>query len=179
MFTIIFAKPIILLLSGKGYDGAIIPMQIVMPLILIIGYEQILVIQTLMPLKYDKAILINSIVGACIGILLNILLVSNYKSIGSALVWFVSELSILLTAQYFVWKIIKIKFPLKYLFKNIIDNIPLFAFMLLIYQINKSSIPNMLIGCTIMLIYSIILQYFILKNSIFINLTNKITKKFF
>lgn len=179
MFTIIFAKPIILLLSGKGYDGAIIPMQIVMPLILIIGYEQILVIHTLMPLKYDKAILINSIVGACIGILLNILLVSNYKSIGSALVWFVSELSILLTAQYFVWKIIKIKFPLKYLFKNIIDNIPLFAFMLLIYQINKSSIPNMLIGCTIMLIYSIILQYFILKNSIFINLTNKITKKFF
>ena len=68
-FTMIFAKPIILLLSGKGYDGAITPMQIVMPLILIIGYEQILVIQTLMPLKYDKAILINSIVGACIGIL--------------------------------------------------------------------------------------------------------------
>lgn len=175
-FTMIFAKPIILLLSGKGYDGAITPMQIVMPLILIIGYEQILVIQTLMPLKYDKAILINSIVGACIGILLNILLVSKYKSVGSAFVWFISELSVLFTAQYFVWKKIKIKFPFKYFFKNIIDNIPLLALMLLIYLMDQNSIINMFIGCAIMLIYSIVVQYFILKNSIFINLINKVIR---
>lgn len=176
-FTMIFAKPIILLLSGKGYDGAITPMQIVMPLILIIGYEQILVIQTLMPLKYDKAILINSIVGACIGILLNILLVSKYKSVGSAFVWFISELSVLFTAQYFVWKKIKIKFPFKYFFKNIIDNIPLLALMLLIYLMDQNSIINMFIGCAIMLIYSIVVQYFILKNSIFINLINKVIRR--
>lgn len=176
-FTMIFAKPIILLLSGKGYDGAITLMQIVMPLILIIGYEQILVIQTLMPLKYDKAILINSIVGACIGILLNILLVSKYKSVGSAFVWFISELSVLFTAQYFVWKKIKIKFPFKYFFKNIIDNIPLLALMLLIYLMDQNSIINMFIGCAIMLIYSIVVQYFILKNSIFINLINKVIRR--
>lgn len=176
-FTMIFAKPIILLLSGKGYDGAITPMQIVMPLILIIGYEQILVIQTLMPLKYDKAILINSIVGACIGILLNILLVSKYKSVGSAFVWFISELSVLFTAQYFVWKKNKIKFPFKYFFKNIIDNIPLLALMLLIYLMDQNSIINMFIGCAIMLIYSIVVQYFILKNSIFINLINKVIRR--
>lgn len=176
-FTMIFAKPIILLLSGKGYDGAITPMQIVMPLILIIGYEQILVIQTLMPLKYDKAILINSIVGACIGILLNILLVSKYQSVGSAFVWFISELSVLFTAQYFVWKKIKIKFPFKYFFKNIIDNIPLLALMLLIYLMDQNSIINMFIGCAIMLIYSIVVQYFILKNSIFINLINKVIRR--
>ena len=50
-----------------------------MPLILIIGYEQIIVIQILMPLKRDKAIFINSIIGASVGILLNILLVAFFK----------------------------------------------------------------------------------------------------
>lgn len=179
MFTIIFAKPIILLLSGKGYDGAVIPMQIVMPLILIIGYEQILVIQTLMPLKKDKAIFINSIVGACIGILFNMLLVSSYKSIGSACVWLLSELSVLVMAQYFVKKYININFPILYLLKNIIYNIPSIILILLICDLSKNSLINMLIGGIIMMLYSIILQYFFIRNTIFINIINKVLRKIF
>lgn len=177
IFTIIFAKTIILLLSGKGYEGAIIPMQIVMPLVLIIGYEQILIIQTLMPLKKDTAIFISSVIGACVGILFNIILVLKYRSIGSALVWFISELSVMITAQVFVKKYINIKFPFKYLLKNIFYNIPLIALMLLAYNIMNNSVINMFIGGLTMLVYSILLQYFIIKNSIFINLTNKIIRK--
>lgn len=109
----IYAPEIIRIISGKGYEGAIIPMRIIMPLIFIIGYEQILVIQTLMPLKKDKAIFINSIIGATVGIILNVLLVPNYKSVGSSVVWLCSELSVFGSAQYFVIKYTKISFPIK------------------------------------------------------------------
>lgn len=109
----IYAPEIIRIISGKGYEGAIIPMRIIMPLVFIIGYEQILVIQTLMPLKRDKAIFINSVIGATVGILLNIILVPLYKSIGSSIVWFCSEISVFLSAQYFVVKYVKIGFPYK------------------------------------------------------------------
>lgn len=51
IFTIVFAPAIINIIAGKGYEGAILPMRIMMPLMLIIGYEQILIIQALMPLK--------------------------------------------------------------------------------------------------------------------------------
>ena len=177
IFTFIFSSEIILLISGNGYEGAIIPMQIVMPLVLIIGYEQILIIQVLMPLGKDKPILINSIVGASVGILSNILLVPLLKSIGSSLVWLISELSVLNSAQYFISKNIKIGFPLKLLIKSIIFHIPLALFLFLISDIDFLNMTlRMFLGFIIMVIYCFILQYNILKNSTFKNLIIKITK---
>lgn len=175
-FTIIFAHSIILLLSGKGYEGAILPMQIVMPLIIIIGYEQILIIQILMPLKKDKAILINSIIGAIVGIVFNILLVSQYKSIGSACVWLVSELSVLIMSQYFVNRYLNIKFPVLLLLKNLIYNAPL-AVLLYVIFINYNSFVVLILAALFMIIYSSVLQYTILKNEIFVDIADKMFKK--
>ena len=175
LFSTIFSQQIIQIISGKGYEGAIIPMQIVMPLMLIIGYEQIIVIQTLMPLRKDKIILINSIIGASIGIIFNVLLVSEYKSIGSAITWVCSEVSVLIIAQYFVQKYIQIKFPIYAITKNIIYNIPLGVCL---YFMSKTlSTPINIIGAGILFIlYSIILQVFILKNENFTNIFKKLLK---
>lgn len=174
-FCIIFADKIILLISGEGYEGAIIPMQIVIPLILIIGYEQILVIQILMPLKKDKYILINSIIGASIGLLSNILFVGTYKSVGSSLVWLISELSVFISAQYFVWKSVKINFPFIIFFKAIIYNLPLGIILYIIYSFNGISPILMLFYSILVLIfYSLFLQYYIIKNPILINLVTVI-----
>lgn len=54
LIGVLCAPDIIMIISGVGYEGAIIPMRIVMPLILIIGYEQIIIMQILMPLKRIK-----------------------------------------------------------------------------------------------------------------------------
>ena len=94
--TEISAPWIVRIIAGPGYEGAILPMRMVMPLVLIIGLEQILVIQTLMPLKKDRTILVNSIIGAVLGLLLNVILVPKLLSAGSALVWIICEFTILL-----------------------------------------------------------------------------------
>lgn len=93
VFTMVYAPQIIRIIAGPGYETAITPMRIVMPLILIIGIEQILVLQILMPFKADKAILINSVVGALAGICGNIIMVPFLKSEGSAVVSLVSYAS--------------------------------------------------------------------------------------
>lgn len=99
-----------------------------MPLIFIIGYEQILVIQTLMPLKKDRAIFINSVIGATIGVVLNILLVPIFKSVGSSIVWLCSELAVFTSAQLFVIKYTGIGFPLKKLtYFSLISILPVFV----------------------------------------------------
>lgn len=64
-----------------------------------------------MPLKKDKAILTNSILGASVGLLLNICLVKHLQSVGSAIVWVCSEFTVLLMAQYYVKKYKGITFP--------------------------------------------------------------------
>lgn len=101
IFSIYFAPEIIYFISGYGYEGAITPMRMVMPLVLIIGLEQILIIQLLMPLRNDKAIFMNSIIGAIVGIIANVIFVPIWAAKGSAIVWLLAEISVLLSASYF------------------------------------------------------------------------------
>lgn len=97
----LFAPLIINIISGPGYDGAILPLRIIAPLVLIIGLEQILITQSLMPMGKDNAVLINSIIGAFVGLSANLLLVPQLASVGSAVVWLVSEIAVMLSAMYF------------------------------------------------------------------------------
>lgn len=163
-FSIVFAPQIIGIISGSGYEGAILPMRIAMPLMLIIGYEQILVIQTLMPLKKDKAILINSAVGAVSGLILNIAIVPYLQSVGSAIVWFFSECTVLLSAQCFVTKYIGLKFPFSLFFKNIASYVPLLIFIVPIYIYIDNMIISFVLGASVMCLYSYILNIHILHN---------------
>lgn len=179
IFSTIMAPDIIQIIAGKGYEGAIIPMRIVMPLMLIIGYEQILIVQTLMPLRKDKSILYNSILGAITAILMNILLVSTYKSIGSSIVWIISELVVLVASQYFVNKYINISFPTKLLLKNILYHIPLLVGIYIIHLVHLNEFVSISIGGVITFIYCFILQIFILKNEIILTLHHKMIKNIF
>ncbi len=177
IISTIMAPEIIHIIAGKGYEGAITPMRIVMPLMLIIGYEQILIIQTLMPLKKDKAIFYNSILGATIGISMNLLLVSTYKSIGSSIVWLTSELSVLIIAQYFTYKYINLIFPYKLLLKNILYHIPLTICIYIIHLFNYNEIIMLILGGVTTFVYCLIIQLVFLKNDIILQLYNKVVSQ--
>lgn len=106
-----FMAPFIInVIAGPGYEGAILPLRIIAPLMLIIGIEQILITQSLMPMGKDKPVLINSILGASVGVLANIILVPYLASIGSAIVWVISEIVVMISAFFFFtreWRKIK------------------------------------------------------------------------
>ena len=85
------APHIVRIVAGVGYEGAIFPMRLVMPLMFVICYEQVLVVQILSPMKKDAAIFRNSMIGASVGIIFNIILVSHFASSGTAIVWILSE----------------------------------------------------------------------------------------
>ena len=178
LFSEIFASEIINLISGKGYEGALVPMRIVLPLMLIIGYEQILIIQTLMPMKKDKAVFINSIVGAVVGVLANIILVSQYKAVGSSIVWLLAEVSVLISAQYFVSKYIEIPFPVMTLIKNIIFDIPFLIIIVFLHKLNYiSEVCKLILAFVLMIGNIVIVQKYLIKNTIFISLIDKIVNK--
>ena len=125
IFTMLYAPEIIYLISGEGYEGAYLPARIIMPLILIIGYEQVLVIQILMPTKQDRAILTNSIIGASAGIIANLILVKHLQSTGSAVVWLLSEITVFISALYAVKKILALNIPITHIAKIFIWYIPI------------------------------------------------------
>lgn len=88
---IILAPQIIRVLSGLGYEGAVIPMRIIFPAAVAVGIAQVLAIQVLMPMKQDKVLLTTSILGAIVSLVINITIVPQMQSIGSAIVTLVAE----------------------------------------------------------------------------------------
>lgn len=159
IFTIIYAPTIINIIVGKGFEGAVLPMRIMMPLMLIIGYEQILIVQTLMPLNKDKDVLRNSIYGAIVGVIFNIVLVSYFASVGSSIVWLLSETAVLCSGQYYVYKYVGLRFPWKTLYKQIFYYLPLALILLYIASYHNDLIS---FSCAILLTFG----YFVLLNTV-------------
>lgn len=177
VFTEINTESIIAIISGKGYDGAIVPMQIVMPLLLIVGVEQILIEQILMPMKKDRVVTINAVVGAVLGVSLNLLLVPRFNSIGSACVVVVSEFAIFMLAVFEVKKYLNINFPLGTCLKQIVLYIPLVIIEWLVVCFTPNYIVGFFINGIIFCIYFIIVQQYIVKTVDIRNIIKSIVRK--
>ena len=122
--SMIMAPQIVYILSGPGYEGAILPMRIIMPAAFAVGVAQVLAIQVLMPMNKDKVLLIASIIGAVVSLLINLLVVPSVKSVGSAVVLLCSEMGV--TGMY-VWYVLSqelILIPIKAIGKNVLFSLP-------------------------------------------------------
>lgn len=98
-----FTPEVVMLLSGPGYEGAVAPLRIMMPFIAVLGIEQLITVQTLLPMRREKAILCIAFCGAATAILLNLLLVPSLGAIGSAWTWAAAETVILIAASVFLF----------------------------------------------------------------------------
>ncbi len=135
VYACLCAPEIVRIFAGAGYEGAYVPARIMMPLILVVGLEQIYVIQILMPNKRDRSIFVNSCVGATVGVLLNVLLVSRLQAVGSAIVWITSEAAVLVVASWFANRDDGIAFPWEKLFREVLAYLPLAILSIVLYKL--------------------------------------------
>lgn len=85
LYFIFFAKEGIFFLSGDAYEGSILPMQIIMPTLILIGYTNIMGIQMLVPLGREKVVLYSEITGAIVDLILNYMLIPELGAAGAAI----------------------------------------------------------------------------------------------
>ena len=99
VYFMIYAREGILLLSGGAFLEAVVPMQIIMPTVLMIGITNVLGIQMLVPLGREKTVLYSEIAGALVDLVLNALLIPAYGPSGAAIGTLVAEAAVL-AVQY-------------------------------------------------------------------------------
>ena len=103
LYFMIYAREGIFFLSGKAYEGAIIPMQIIMPTLVLIGITNVTGIQMMVPIGKEKQVLYSEIVGAVVDLILNVIFIPQYGAAGAALGTLVAEISVL------VWQCVAIR----------------------------------------------------------------------
>ena len=99
LYFIFFAREGIFLLAGSAYEGSIIPMQIIMPTLLLVGITNILGIQVLVPLGREKVVLQSEIAGAITDVVLNAMLIPKFTAAGAAFGTLSAEIVVLIV-QY-------------------------------------------------------------------------------
>lgn len=175
IFTFFMSQQIILIIAGQGYEGAILPLKIMSPLIFIIGYEQILVMQALMPMKRDTVILRNSMIGAAVALSLNFLLVSNIESLGSAICWLSSEMTILLLSQHCISHTIGLRFPFKTLTKTVALNVGLIPILLATLYFFRGNVwLQCIVGGLLTVAYTAFIQIKVVKEPVIISLVDSV-----
>lgn len=91
VYFIYFAKEGIYFLSGSAYESAVVPMQLIMPTLLLIGITNILGIQMLIPMGKEKVVLYSEIWGAVVDVIINAILIPKYAFAGAAIGTLIAE----------------------------------------------------------------------------------------
>lgn len=161
----IFADSIILLFSGHGYEGAIIPMKILMMLVIINSINQVLIVQIATPLKLDREILIGSAIATVFALLLNYPMAKHMGAVGCT---FVLVLSVIVSNIYPIVCLFRRRLfisPWRTIFDSVALSVPYVFFCLIIRTIVNNSVIALFISAFICLTY-----FFIVKRSFLIEL---------
>lgn len=179
IFTGISLAPnIIYIIGGPEYAAAVLPLIIIFPLLLVIGYNKILIDQILMPFRKDSSLLNNALICATITILLNAILVKRFGAIGSAIVWVVSELTLLTLSLRTVSTFLYLKFPTKILFKQILSYLPLCILIYIIKLIICDIIVEFIVGSLFAIMYVALIQIYYFKDPTIVSIIKKATHLF-
>lgn len=103
IYFIGYAREGIFFLSGGAYSGAILPMQIIMPTLILCGMTNVIGIQMMIPLGLEKQVLYSEIAGAVVDLILNLAYIPKYGAVGAALGTLVAEIVV------WIWQIFVIK----------------------------------------------------------------------
>ena len=108
---ILISENFIPLFLGESYDKAILLFKLLSPLVLIIGFSNIFGIQYLLAIGKDIKYTIPIIVGAVLNLLLNLIFISNYYSVGAVISTLSAEVIVTILMIFFsrkeinIWKI--------------------------------------------------------------------------
>lgn len=118
---------------GGGYDKVVPNIIVIAPIILIVGLSNVIGVQYLLPTGHQKEYLISVLCGSTINIVLSVVLIPKFQSIGAALASVVAELSVLLiqiilTRKSFAYREI-VKKSYKYIIAGVVMYLVIFVFV--------------------------------------------------
>ena len=100
VFFVLFARPVIWVLASEKFAGSVVPMQIILPTVILIGFSNILGLQILVPLGKEKLVLYSELAGAAVDFILNLVLIPGFASAGAAAATVAAEGAVLLVQVF-------------------------------------------------------------------------------
>lgn len=110
---IMTAKYLIPLFCGNSYESAILTLQIISPIIIMIGISNVLGIQILYPQGQENKVIFCTALGALVNLVLNIWLIPRYAQDGAAVSTLLAETMVTVSMIFIGKKYIPIRWKSK------------------------------------------------------------------
>ena len=110
---IMTAKYLIPLFCGNSYEPAILTLQIISPIIIMIGISNVLGIQILYPQRQENKVILCTALGALVNLVLNIWLIPRYAQDGAAVSTLLAETMVTVSMIFIGKKYIPIRWKSK------------------------------------------------------------------
>ena len=147
---------------GKGYGKVVLNMMIISPIIIIIGYSNVIGTQFLLPTGRQKEYTLSVCTGTIVNLICNLLLIPQFLSYGAAIATVIAELSVTMVQVIATRKTFSFKYVFKLVYKYIIAAVLMLIVLLILNTIMPVgiiyTIIQMVIGGLIYLILLIILK---------------------
>ena len=112
---------------GAGYDKVVILINIICPILILMGMANVLGTQYLLPTKRQREYTISVTVGVIVNFILNYILIKKYASIGASIATVLSELIVVIIQFQYIKKDISFKNLLQMAWKYFVAGIIMFG----------------------------------------------------
>lgn len=92
----IFAREVVMILAGSGFEPAVPAMIAIMPTLVVIGISSLYGNQVLVPMGQEKAVAISAAAGAVTNLIINAILIPPYGAAGAAVSTLIAEVMVLI-----------------------------------------------------------------------------------
>lgn len=148
---IVFLAPeIVTIFGGQDFTDSILCMRIATPIILFLGFSNLIGMQIMYPYGEEKSVLISVIVGAMVSFGMNSILIPRFNHIGAAIATVVAEGSVLVVQLILVRKILEFSLIDKNLVKYLIATLNMsITLMLIYYNMNIGMYSKIIVECVV------------------------------
>lgn len=175
--TLSVSKQFVPIFLGEGYDKVALLINIISPIILLMGIANVIGTQYLLPTKRQKEYTSSIVVGLIVNFILNAILISKYEAIGASIATVISQLVVDIMQMINIKNEIDLKQIFKLSYKYFISAVVMFVVcqvIKLIHMNNIASIVAQVVAGAIT--YCICLV--ILKDDYIYIVTNKLKERF-
>ena len=164
---------------GKGFDQVAVLIKLFAPLVLIIGFANVVGVQYLIAISKQNYYTVAVVTSAIVNVVLNFILIPNLKAIGASIASVVAELIGLIIEIYFIHKIFDLKKIIKSSNKYLLSSLIMFIVCLIISLLPFKAIYLLLLqislGVFVYFIMLILLKEEFIYNFL-VNLKKKVIK---
>ena len=162
---------------GQGYEKSALLIKIFCPMLILMGIENVIGTQYLLPTKRQKEYTISVAVGVVVNLILNFIFINLWQSIGAAISTITSQVVVDGIQVYFVRKDIKWKSVIQLFVKYLFASIIMFVICSLTNLIIDSGIISIVLKCVVgVLIYFVMLL--LLKDKFLYKIIDTAKEKF-